>query len=69
MNCKAVRRGVVDGEGTKVTQVPDREFTVSIRVFYKELEGACKIVDANLIIAYVRNENSSSSPGYTSLTI
>ena len=40
--CKAVRRGVVNSEGTKVAQGPDRAFTVSNRVFYKELEeGVC----------------------------
>jgi len=50
-DCKAVRRGVVDSEGTKVAQGPDRAFTVSNRVFYKELEeGACKIVDVNMIL-------------------
>jgi len=30
---------------------PDSRFTVSYRVFYKELEeGACKIVDVNMIL-------------------
>ena len=47
----AVRRGVVDSKGTEVTQGPDRAFTVSNREFYKELkEGACKIVDVNMIL-------------------
>ena len=50
-DCKAVRRGVVDSEGTKVAQGPDREFTISNRVFYKELEeGTCKIVDVNMTL-------------------
>ena len=36
---------------TKVAQGPDRSFTVSNRVFYKELkEGACKIIDVNMIL-------------------
>jgi hypothetical protein len=40
--------------GTKVAQGPDSAFTVSNRVFYKELEeGACKIVDVNMTRAYL----------------
>jgi hypothetical protein len=50
-DCKAVRRGgAIDGVGTKVTQGPDGSLP-SHRVFYKELEeGACKIVDGNMIL-------------------
>lgn len=48
-DCKVVRRGFVDGVGTKDTEDPDGAFTVLNRVFYKELkEGACKIVDENM---------------------
>ena len=43
--------GLLTVRGTKVAQGPDRAFTVSNRVFYKELEeGACKIVDVNMIL-------------------
>jgi len=34
-------------------------------VFYKDLEeGASKIIDVNIEIAYVRNKNSSLPRGY-----
>jgi len=43
--------GLLTVRGTKVAQGPDRAFTVSNRVFYKELEeDACKIVDVNMIL-------------------
>jgi hypothetical protein len=51
LDCKVVRRrGAIDGVGTKVAQGPDGSLP-SYRVFYKELkEGACKIVDGNIIL-------------------
>ena len=43
--------GLLTVMGTKVAQGPDSTFTVSNRVFYKELEeGTCKIVDVNMIL-------------------
>ena len=43
--------GLLTVRGTKVTQGLDRGFTVSNRVFYKELEeGVYKIVDVNMIL-------------------
>ena len=50
-NCKAVRCGVVDSEGTKVAQGPDSEVYFLNRAFFKELEeGTFKIVDVNMIL-------------------
>jgi len=50
-DCKAVRRGVVDSGEQRLRKVQTESFTVSNRVFYKELEeGACKIVDVNMIL-------------------
>ena len=47
---KAVRHGVIRQWGTKVTQGLDRGFTISNRVFYKELEkGTYKIVEMNIV--------------------
>jgi hypothetical protein len=43
--------GLLTVMGTKVAQGPDSAFTVSNRVFYKELEeDACKIIDVNIIL-------------------
>ena len=48
---KAVRRGVINSKGIKVTQGPDRAFTISNRVLYKEpKEGTYKIVDVNMML-------------------
>ncbi|KAK0747007.1 heterokaryon incompatibility protein-domain-containing protein [Schizothecium vesticola] len=50
-DCKAVRRGCVDGRERRLRKVQTVPCTVCNRVFYKELEeGACKIVDGNMTL-------------------
>jgi hypothetical protein len=51
LDCKAVRRGGLLTVGNEGCARSRRVVTISNRVFYKELEeGACKILDWNMIL-------------------